>query len=157
MERIYLTKRGLERLKKESRELLQEKKEKTRAGTLKMQNSADASLEYVTYQDEMGLLEARIAEHERILRSAELLKPPPLEKRDRVSLGATVTLEEEAPGRRINEYTLLGGIEANPAEGIISCDSPVGKSLLNKRVGDTIVISSPIRVVYRIKKITYHL
>jgi len=70
-------------------------------------------------------------------------------------LGATVTLEE-ADGQ-INEFMIVGTLEANPGEGKISSESPVGKSILGKKIGEEVVITSPIKVVYKVKKIRYHL
>jgi transcription elongation factor GreA len=52
---------------------------------------------------------------------------------------------------------IVGTLEANPSEGKISNESPVGKALLGKKVGDEIVITSPINVKYKIKKIRYEI
>jgi transcription elongation factor GreA len=52
---------------------------------------------------------------------------------------------------------IVGTLEANPSEGRISIESPVGKALLGKKVGDEVIITSPIKIVYKIKKIKYEL
>jgi transcription elongation factor GreA len=52
---------------------------------------------------------------------------------------------------------LVSTLEANPSEGKISTESPVGKALLGKKIGDEIIITSPIRVKYKIKKIKYEI
>jgi len=52
---------------------------------------------------------------------------------------------------------IVGTLEANPGEGKISSESPVGKSILRKKIGDEVMITSPIKVVYKIKKIKYQL
>jgi len=48
-------------------------------------------------------------------------------------------------------------LESNPNEGKISSQSPVGKAILGKKIGEEVIIISPIKVVYKIKKIRYHL
>jgi transcription elongation factor GreA len=80
---------------------------------------------------------------------------PPRDKQNIVGVGATVTLQE--PNGSLNEFMIVGTLEANPSGGKISSDSPVGKALLGHRVGDEIIITSPIKVPYRIKKIKYQL
>jgi transcription elongation factor GreA len=54
-----------------------------------------------------------------------------------------------------DEFMLVGTLEANPTAGKISNESPVGKALMGHRVGDKVIISSPVKVVYTIKKISY--
>jgi transcription elongation factor GreA len=153
-EKHYLTKKGLKRIQQEYDKLLEFKKAKTSSEVPPIWHSEEVSSEYLVFQEDLGLLEARIAEYEAIVKNAELIAFPPKAQRNTVLLGATVTLEEK-PGKMINEYTLLGSIEANPIEGKISVASPVGKSLVGRKVGEEIVVSSPIKVVYRIKKIVY--
>lgn len=155
-EKYYLTRKGFERVKKEYRGLLEVKRRKGREGTPRILLSGDLNPDYFGYQEEMSLLEVRLAEHERVLKNTELITTPKGERKKVVSLGATVTLEEE-PGKQINEYTILGSLEANPAEGNISNESPVGRELIGKAVGDVVIIRSPIQVTYRIKKIAYTL
>lgn len=155
-DKFYLTKKGLERIQKEHHGLLAFRAGKIKEEAPTMWHSEDVNPEYLIYQEDMGLLDSRIAELETILKNAEVITPPAKDKRHIVHLGATITLEEESTSV-INEYTLLGTIEASPMEGKISSMSPVGRELLGKQVGETIVISSPIRVVYRIKRITYAL
>ncbi len=156
MEEIfYLTKEGLERLKKEYQELKRIKKEKLKGEFPKILHSEDLNPEYIAFKEDFGFLESRINELEHVLNNYKLITPPPKGKRDRVQIGATVTLEEEDGS--INEFTIVGTLEANPAEGKISYLSPVGKALLGKKLGEKVVITSPIKVVYKVKKIKYKL
>ena len=69
-----------------------------------------------------------------------------------VNLGATVLVEVDGQN---DEFMIVGSLEANPAIGKISNESPVGRMLLGHRVGDEVVVSSPIQTVYKIKKIKY--
>lgn len=153
--KFYLTKKGLEKIKKEYQQLKEIKLAKVKGGNVpKILHSEDLDPEYLIFREDMSFLETRIADLEYIIKNTELIKIPPKGKRNIVSLGATVTLEEG--NNQINEFTVVGTLEANPGEGKISSDSPVGKALLRHKIGDEIIITSPIKVVYKIKKIKYH-
>ena len=153
--KFYLTKEGLEKIEKEYQDLKKIKLAKIKGESPKIWHSEDLNPEYLAFREDLNFLESRLADLEYILKNAELIKLPPKEKQNIVDLGATVTLEE-ADGQ-INEFMIVGTLEANPGEGKISSESPVGKILLGKKVGDEVIITSPIRVVYKIKKIKYQL
>jgi len=153
--KFYLTKKGLERIEKEYKDLKKIKLAKIKGESPKIWHSEDLNPEYLAFREDLSFLESRLADLEYILKNAELISLPPKEKRNIVDLGATVTLEE-ADGK-INEFMIVGTLEANPNEGKISSESPVGKSLFGKKIGDEIIITSPIKVVYKIKKIKYRL
>lgn len=93
--------------------------------------------EYDTAREEQGLLESRIAEIEDILRHAAIISSG---GNDEVGLGSTVKLVSP---RKTVTYTVVGPIEANPLEGRISNESPIGQALLGKKVGDEVVIATP--------------
>jgi len=153
--KFYLTKKGLEKIEKEYRELKKIRFAKIKGESPKIWHSEDLNPEYLSFQEDLNFLESRIAELEYILKNIELIKNPPKEKQNIVDLGATVTLEE-ADGQ-INEFMIIGTLEANPGEGKISSESPVGKAILGKKLGDEVIITSPIKVIYKIKKIKYQL
>jgi len=153
-EKFYLTKEGLERLKKEYEELNALRLKKIREKRPEILHSEDSNPEYFTFQEDMNFLESKTVELKKILSRVEVIKPPPKEKQNIVNLGATVALEE-ADGK-INEFMIVSTLEANPNEGKISSVSPVGKAILGKKIGEEVVITSPIKVVYRIKKIKYY-
>jgi len=153
--KFYLSKEGLEKIKKQYQNLRDIKLAKTKGEIPKIWHSEDTNPEYLSFQEDLSFLESRIAELEYILKNVELIKAPQKDKQNIVDLGATVTLEE-ADGQ-INEFMITGTLEANPGEGKISSESPVGKAILGKKLGDEVIITSPIKVVYRIKKIKYHL
>jgi len=150
--KFYLTKEGLERIKKEYENLKVLRLEKIKEKRPEILHSQDLNPEYFIFQQDLDQLEFRITELEDIFENAQIIKAPPKEKQNTVHLGATVTLEE---GDKINEFMIVGSLEANPSEGKISSESPVGKALLGKKVGEEVVITSPIKVVYKIKKIKY--
>ncbi|MDD5145627.1 MAG: GreA/GreB family elongation factor [Candidatus Pacebacteria bacterium] len=153
--KYYLTKDGLEKLKKEYADLKNIKLAKTEGEVPKIWHSEDLNPEYLSFQEDLDFLNSRIAELEYILKNTEIIKVPSKDKKNTVGLGATVTLEEA--GGRINEFTLVGSLEANPSLGKISNESPVGKFLLGHKLNDEVVITSPIQIIYRIKKIRYNL
>jgi len=153
--KFYLTKEGLEKLKKEYETLKALRLAKLRGETPKILHSEDVSAEYFAFKEDMNFLENRILELEHILKNFILIKKPPKEKQNVVNLGATVTLEDSDGS--INEFMIVGTLEANPSEGRISIESPVGKALLGKKVGDEVLITSPISVRYKIKKIRYEI
>ena len=153
--KFYLTKKGLEKIKKQYEELKKTKFSKIRGEAPNILHSEDLNPEYLSFREDMGLLERRMAELENVLKNVELIKVPAKKDRNKVSLGATVTLEEK--GGAINEFTVVGTLEANPGQGRISSESPVGKALLGQKLGNEIVMNSPIRIAYKVKKIKYHL
>jgi len=152
--KFYLTKKGLERVKKEYEELQKIKLSKIRGETPAILHSEDLNPEYLSFREDMTFLERRIAELENILKNIELIKAPPKKDKDMVKIGATVTLEEK--DGQINEFMIVGTLEANPGQGKISAQSPVGMALLGQKIGSEVVLNSPVRIAYKIKKIKYH-
>ena len=86
--------------------------------------------EYSSARNEQKIAEGRILEIQEILKSAKIIKGG---KRSKIDLGATVELDM---GGRSVTYTLVGPTEANPLEGKISNESPIGKALLGRKAGE---------------------
>ena len=93
--------------------------------------------EYDAAREEQGLLETRIAEIEDILSNAEIIKGG---KRSTIGLGSTVDLKV---GSKQITYVVVGSVEADPLDGKISNESPIGVALLGKKEGDSATISTP--------------
>lgn len=93
--------------------------------------------EYDSAREEQGIVETRIAEIEDILMNAEDIK---VSKTDSVTLGSNVTLKT---AEREVSYTVVGPVEANPIEGKVSSESPIGKALMSQKVGATVSIETP--------------
>ena len=87
--------------------------------------------EYSSARNEQKMAETRILEIQEILKSAKIIKAV---KRDSAALGSTVVLD--MGGRKVT-YTLVGATEANPLEGKISNESPIGKAVMGKKAGDS--------------------
>ena len=94
--------------------------------------------EYDTARTEQGQLEARISEIEEILQNASLIENT---KTSAIAVGATVTLQ--AGNGKTVTYAIVGSVEADPLEGKISDESPIGRALLGKKVGDEVTIKTP--------------
>lgn len=105
--------------------------------------------EYDAAREEQGLVESRIAEIEDILLNAEIIKTS---KSSKVVLGSKVELKT---GKKTVTYAVVGPVEADPLEGKISNESPIGEALMGKKVGDTAAITTPKgEIVYEIVKIS---
>lgn len=93
--------------------------------------------EYDAAREEQGLVESRIAEIEDILQNAELIKST---KKSTIGLGSKVELKN---GSKTIVYHVVGPVEADPVEGKISNESPIGLALMGKKVGDKATVSTP--------------
>lgn len=149
---FYLTKNGLTKIRKEYEDLKALKFAKTTGESPKVLHSEDLNQEYLSFQEDLSFLESRLGELEYILKNTTPIKPPVKKQQGQVSLGATVSVDVDG---RNDEFTLVGSLEANPSFGRISNESPVGKALLGHKAGDEVVVSSPIKTTYKIKKIKY--
>jgi len=151
--KFYLTKKGLEEFKKEYETLKDLRIAKTKGEVPKIWESEDLNPEYLSFQEDLTFLETRIAELENIFKNACLIRHPLKKELNVVSLGATVRVKV---GEEKDEFTIVGTLEAKPSLGKISNESPVGSALLGHKVGDEVVISSPIKTIYKINKIKYN-
>lgn len=105
--------------------------------------------EYDSAREEQGLVESRIAEIEDILLNAEIIKAT---GKTKVALGSKVELKT---GKKTVVYSIVGPVEADPLEGKISNESPIGKELMGKKVGDKVTITTPKgEISYEIIKIS---
>lgn len=93
--------------------------------------------EYDAAREEQGLVETRIAEIEEILQNASIIQAA---KSSVVGLGSKVELKT---GEKTVIYTVVGPVEADPLEGKISNESPIGLQLMGKEVGDSVTITTP--------------
>jgi len=105
--------------------------------------------EYDAAREEQGLVESRIAEIEDILLNAEPIKAG---KSSKVALGSKVELKT---GKKTVVYSIVGPVEADPLEGKISDESPIGEALMGKKVGESVAISTPKgQITYEVVKIS---
>lgn len=105
--------------------------------------------EYDVAREEQGLIETRITEIEDILLNADIIKNV---KKSKISLGNTVELKK---GKKNVVYKIVGPVEADPLEGRISNESPIGSAIFGKKVGEkVIVVTSKGKVEYEIISIS---
>jgi len=97
--------------------------------------------EYDEAKNEQAFVEGRIAQIENILKTAKVIDDEDINT-DIVSVGAKVLVKDEELGDEM-EYTIVGSAEADPLNMKISNESPVGKALLGKKVGDVVEIVVP--------------
>lgn len=103
--------------------------------------------EYDSAREEQGLVETRIVEIEDILLNADIIKAT---KSSTVKVGSTVVLKN---GKEVT-YRIVGPVEADPLEGKISNESPIGAALMGKKEGDTVTITTPKgETTYQVKEV----
>lgn len=148
--RIYLTKEGSEKLKKEYEHLIQVRRREVTDRIAKAREYGDISenSEYDTAKEEQSFVEGRILELEEILRNATVVDQS--QKSSEVQIGSKVRVEVD---REEDEFVIVSPIEADPMQGKISNESPVGTALLGAKVGDVVTVSSTIKSTYKILEI----
>ncbi|MEY3090113.1 MAG: transcription elongation factor GreA [Pseudomonadota bacterium] len=110
--------------------------------------------EYHAAKEKQGLMEARIAELTDIVGRAQVVDPSTL-AHQRISFGSTVLLTDQKSGDEVT-YTIVGGVESNPAKGLISIQSPMARALLGKEEGDEVSLVLPTgEKMYDIEEIFY--
>lgn len=152
-QKFYLTREGLEEIKSEYETLKKIRMAKTKEEAPNIWESEDLNPDYISFKEDIDLLETRLVELENIIKNSEIIRKPTGKKAELIGLGATVNLKIDG---ETDEFTLVGTIEANPDLGRISNESPVGKALMGHRIGDEVVVSSPVKTIYKIKKIRYN-
>ena len=139
--KIYLTREGLEDLKKEYQELAKIKRPDvlTRVSQARDLGDLSENAEYVAAREELSFIDGRLDELEELLKQAIVIngggRPG-----NTVKLGSTVTLNIK---RKKEIFTVVGEWEADPQERKISHESPLGKALIGKKVGDKVEVEAP--------------
>jgi transcription elongation factor GreA len=138
----YLTKEGEERLRAELAELKGPRRDQLskRLRTAIQQGDLSENADYIQAKEEQAFLEGRILELEQALKDVVIIEPNS-GNTDAVNVGARVTVQEV--GFPPDTYFLVGAKEAHPSKGMISNESPIGKALLDRKVGDLIEIETP--------------
>ena len=138
-----VTREGFERLQAELNELTEVRRPQVIAAVAEARSHGDLreNSAYDAARQDQAMTERRIAEIESMLRSAEIIDDADQAREPGVvGLGSTVVVDFDGEDER---YTIVGAIEARPAEGLISNQSPIGKALIGKRVGERAVVATP--------------
>jgi len=140
----FLTPEGLAKIEEELEYLRTVRRQEVaeRIQKAKELRSTVTSPEYEDAKNEQGFVEGRILELERIIKNAVIIHP---EAADLIQLGSRVTVRHQDGSEE--HYTIVGSAEVDPSEGKISNESPVGKALLGKRVGDEVEVTVPAGVL----------
>ncbi|OGL31355.1 hypothetical protein A3F37_03260 [Candidatus Saccharibacteria bacterium RIFCSPHIGHO2_12_FULL_41_12] len=135
---FHMTKDGIDELKAELAMLIAKRGDIAEAiKTAREQGDLAENAEYHVAKDESGKTESRIAEIEYILQNVEIITKR--SGRGKVTLGSTVKLKTSEG--KLAEFVVVGTIEADPLEGKISDESPIGRALIGKNVGDEVEIN----------------
>ncbi len=152
---VFLTLEGLKKIEDEL-DILKTVKRKEIAERIKIAldfGDISENSEYDEAKNEQAQLESRIAKHEAMLRNARVIDEKDI-KTDVVSIGCKVLVKDLKYDEEM-ELKIVGSAEADPYNGIISNESPVGSSLLGHKVGDLIDVSTPDGIIqYEILNIT---
>ena len=140
--KIILTHEGLENLEQELQELKVVRRKDVAAKIKEARGQGDLSenAEYDAAKEEQAEIEARIVTIENMLRNAEVIDSGNVT--DTVSIGNTIKLFDEEFEEEI-EYTIVGSAEADPFNGKISNESPIGAGIIGHKVGDKVEIDTP--------------
>ncbi|MBU0512965.1 MAG: transcription elongation factor GreA [Chloroflexi bacterium] len=135
----YITPKGLERLEGELNHLRTARRGEI-AQYLQETMGDSEEAEYLLAIEEQAFVEGRIHQLEMLLNNFRVIEPGQ-SNNGLVEVGNTVVVRENNVDAET--YTIVGAAEANPGEGLISNESPLGKALLGSRVGDDLEIKAP--------------
>ena len=140
---IPITEEGLERLKSELDQLVTVRRPAIIKAIAAAREEGDLreNAGYDAARHDQAMTERRIREVEDRIRRAVIIDPT---KATSVQIGTTVTIEIDGEEE---EYTIVGAIEAKPAQGKISNESPIGKALLGHKAGDVVDIRTPVSIL----------
>lgn len=139
---FHLTKEGVAELKSELETLLAQRGPLAdRIRTAREFGDLAENAEYSSAREEQEKVEGRIAEIENILQNLEVIRKPANDSK--VRLGSSVKLKAKGSGTKTKEFQVVGTVEADPLNGKISDESPIGKALMGQKEGDEVEIKTP--------------
>ncbi|PWV96025.1 transcription elongation factor GreA [Paenibacillus cellulosilyticus] len=151
---VILTQEGLKKLEEELENLKSVKRREV-AERIKVAigyGDISENSEYEDAKNEQAFIEGRIITLEKMLRNARIINNDDIDT-DTVSIGATVSVQDMEFGD-VLEYTIVGTAESDPLNNKISNESPVGKTILGKKVGATVEVNVPAGIIqYKILEI----
>lgn len=141
--KVVMTYDGLKKMEQELENLKTVRRKEVAEKIKEARGQGDLSenAEYDAAKEEQGEIESRIVQLENLLRNAEVIDEDVL-KMDVVNLGFKVTVLDVEFDEEM-EYTIVGSTEADPMNGRISNESPLGMALLGQKVGATVMADTP--------------
>ena len=146
---VYVTTKGKEELEEELEQLRTVERQRIIDQLHEVKSGGDwmENTEQMLYEDQLAFVDSRISELEDMLADAELIQHD--NDNTTVRIGDTVVIEDE-DGER-DTYRIVGYAETNPSEGLISNESPTGAALLQRHVGEEVIVKAPAGdIKYRI-------
>lgn len=139
----FLTKEGFQKLQDELDYLRKVKRQEVADRLHEAMEGGELieNAEYEAAKNEQAFVEGRIQELDALLASAKIIEDTGKKKGDGVQLGSKVTIKEG--NFDPDTFTIVGMAEANPREGKISNESPIGKAILGRKVGDAVKVETP--------------
>jgi transcription elongation factor GreA len=140
--KVPVTREGLERLMAELEELKTIKRRQIAAEVAEARSHGDLreNSAYDAARHDQMMNEKRIADLESLVRGAVIMDEDGAVSKDIVNVGSTVVVDFDGDEER---YTIVGAIEAKPAAGRISNESPMGRALIGKRIGENATFGTP--------------
>jgi transcription elongation factor GreA len=157
MKRTPMTLRGAEQLRAELKRLKGEARPNVIKSIAEARSHGDLSenAEYHAAREQQSFIEGRIGEIEAKLGNAEIIDTASLPRTGRVVFGATVDLEDQDGGQKL-QYQIVGDDEADIRAGRISVSSPIARALVGKSEGDVVDVAAPGgRRSYEIVAVSY--
>src|SRR3989337_2102594 len=132
----FLTKEGFQKLQEELDFLRTAKRQEVANRLHEAMEGGELieNAEYEAAKNEQAFVEGRIQELEMLLATAKIIDENGRKKSDSVQIGSKVSIKEG--NFEVETFTIVGAAEANPRDGKISNESPIGKSILNRKVGE---------------------
>lgn len=156
MNQHYLTPEGAAKLRDELKNLTTVKRTELSKRLREAIQMGDLSenADYIMAKEDQAFLEGRIQELEEVLRNAQIINNEDSARQNAVRVGATVTVQE--PGEDVEVYTIVGAKEADPRQRKISNESPIGRALIGRSVGEVVKADTPGgTLVLKIVKLEY--
>lgn len=141
--KVVMTYDGLKKMEQELENLKTVRRKEVAEKIKEARGQGDLSenAEYDAAKEEQGEIESRIVQLENLLRNAEVIDEDTL-KMDVVNLGSKVVVLDVEFEEEMN-YTIVGSTEADPMNGRISNESPLGVALLGQKKGETVMVETP--------------
>ncbi len=144
---VYMTEDGYKKLVEQVAHLESVERPSISRQIAEARDKGDLSenAEYDAAKEAQGLLEMKISQLKETLASARVIDESKL-KTDSVQIMTKVKVKDQTSGREM-EYTLVSESEANIREGKLAINTPIGKSLLGKKIGDTVEVTIPAGIL----------
>jgi transcription elongation factor GreA len=139
----FLTKEGFQKLQEELDHLRTTKRQEVAERLHEAMEGGELieNAEYEAAKNEQAFVEGRIQELEMLLATARVIEENGHDKSGNIQVGSKVTIKEQ--GFDAETYVIVGAAEANPREGKISNESPIGKAIIGHQAGEEVVVETP--------------